>query len=79
MKTVYPVDKEGVRIGPDEVISDERWEAMRSIKNLRWRLSEEYEDRLKSMTKRELIEAFELPEEDMKLKKSDILTKINNL
>jgi len=79
MKTIYPVDKEGLRIGPDEVVSDEFWEKLRTRNHLRWRLSDEYEKKLKAMKKKELVDFYDLPEEDMKLRKDELLTKIKNL
>jgi len=79
MKTVYPIDKDGIRIGPDEVIPDDIWENMQRFKHLRWRLSDSQTERLKALTKKELMELYELPEEYARKKKSEIIDFINSL
>jgi hypothetical protein len=79
MKTIYPIDKEGIRIGPDEVVEDYVWENMQKFKNLRWRISEDQTARLRRLTKKELVELYELPEEYAKMKKEEIIDFINSL
>ena len=79
MKTVYPIDKDGIRIGPDEVIPDDMWDKMQMFSHLRWRISDDQTEKLKKLTKKELMELYDLPEEYAKKKKSEIIDFINSL
>lgn len=81
MILAYPINKEGNAIGGERSFSDEHWARMLKIPNLRWRVLPKIEtvqvmENLNEMTKRELIDLYELPIEDMKLTKSQIIEKI---
>ena len=73
----YPVDKDGSRIGPAKEIDKAHWERMLSLEGppLRWVLVERKEN-LERMTKSQLIDKFQLHEDDMRLTKSEIINKI---
>jgi hypothetical protein len=73
----YPVDKDGSRIGPAKEIPKDQWERMLSLEGppLRWVLVERKEN-LERMTKSQLIDKFQLHEDDMRLTKSEIINKI---
>lgn len=88
MILAYPINKEGNAIGGERSFSEEQWARMLKIPNLRWKVLADLElkedeifdeysyDNLNKMTKRQLINSFGLPIEDMKLTKSVIIEKI---
>ena len=81
MILAYPINKKGDPIGGERSFSEEQWARMQKIPNLRWKvlpdLEDEYSyDNLNKMTKRQLINSFDLPIGDIKLTKSEIIEKI---
>ncbi len=79
MKLLYPVDKDGDKIGGEQEFTDSAAAHILAMKNCRWREAEEEDDyysNLKTMTKRQLVESFSLPNEDMLMTKAEIIKKI---
>ena len=81
MILAYPTNKEGNPIGGERAFTLKEWEDLQKLPNLRWKKLPELEDdysydNLKKMTKRQLVDSFDLPTEDMLLLKSEIIKKI---
>lgn len=82
MILAYQINKAGEPVGGEQAFPEDQWERMQKIPNLRWKQLPEVEedeysyDNLNKMTKRQIISSFDLPAEDMKLTKSEIIKKI---
>jgi len=88
MKKAYPINEDGQRIGADKEFSDESWDILQSLPNLRWvavedvKIAEVPEEDyyvtktdLSTFTKREIISTYEMDEQDMKLTKDELIKK----